>query len=67
MKRTMQLASMIRYFTAIWSLYPHVVCNVSVSCNGDRNQLGEWLHSDPKADKCLSLVSVWVHEGLNKI
>ena len=31
----------ILYYTAIWSLYRHVVCNVTVSCkaNVDRNQL----------------------------
>ena len=30
------------YYSAIGSLYRHVVCNVLVSCkaNGDRNQLG---------------------------
>ena len=30
-----------RYYTAIRSLYRHVVCDVPVSCkaNGDRNQL----------------------------
>ena len=36
-------------YTAIRSLYSHVVCNVSLSCkfNGDRNQLRAWTDSDP--------------------
>ena len=40
-----------RYYTAIWSMYRHVVCDVSVffKANGDRNQLWAWLDSDPKA------------------
>ena len=40
------------YYTTIRSLYPLVVCNVSVSCkaNGDRNQLWALLDSDSKAD-----------------
>ena len=37
------------------------------SCNGDWNQLGAWLDIDPKDHSYLSFVSVWVHEGLNKI
>ena len=41
-----------RYYTAIRSLYHHVVCDVPVSCkaNGDKNQLWAWLDSDLKAD-----------------
>ena len=41
-----------RYYTAIRSLYRHVVCGFLVSCkaNGDRNQLWAWLDNDPKAD-----------------
>ena len=35
------------YYTAIWSLYRHVVCD---KANEDRNQLLAWLDSDPKAD-----------------
>ena len=39
------------YYTAIQSLYHHLVCNATVSCkaNGDRNQLGAWLDSVLKA------------------
>ena len=35
------------YYSTVMSLYPHMVCNVPVSCkaNGDRNQLGAWLGS----------------------
>ena len=35
-------------YRAIRSMYPHVVCNVPVSCkaNSYRNQLGAWLDSD---------------------
>ena len=41
-----------RYYTAIRSLYRHVVCDVPVSCkaNRGRNKLWAWLDSDPKAD-----------------
>ena len=41
-----------RYYTAIRSLYRHVVCDILVFCkaNGDRNQLWAWLDSDQKAD-----------------
>ena len=43
-----------RYYTAIRSLYRHVVhiCDVPVSlkANGDRDQLWAWLDSDPKSD-----------------
>ena len=41
-----------RYYTAIWSLFRHMECDVPVSCeaNGDRNQLWAWCDSDPKAD-----------------
>ena len=38
------------YYIAFRSLYRHVVCNVLVSLNGDKNQLGTWRYSDPKAD-----------------
>ena len=39
-----------RYYTAIWSLYCHVVCDdpVSFKAYGDMNQLLAWLDSDPK-------------------
>ena len=35
-------------YTAIWSLYRHVVCDIPVwfKANGDRNQLWAWLDSD---------------------
>ena len=41
-----------RYYTAIRSLYRHVVCDVPVSCKANRyrNQLWAWLDSDQKAD-----------------
>ena len=45
-------ASIRSYYTAIRSLYRHVVCDVPVSCkaNGERNQRWAWLDSDPNAD-----------------
>ena len=40
------------YDKAYPSLYRHVVCNdlVSSKASRDRNQLGAWIYSDPKAD-----------------
>ena len=39
------------YYSAIRSLFLHMVCNVPVSCkaNEDRNHLGAWLDSGPIA------------------
>ena len=40
------------YYTAVRSLFRHVVCNVPVSCkaNRDRNQFEAWPDSDPIAE-----------------
>ena len=45
--RSKMLNLLCLYYSAIRSLYRHVVCNVPVSRKdkGDRNQLGLWLDS----------------------
>ena len=44
-----------RYYTAIWSLYRHVVCDVPVSfkANWDRNQLWAWLVTQNPINNCI--------------